>query len=584
VIPPDLEDRNNPDARKFRLPEKMKGLNMKDERINSYRNMKFTSMNLKRLFIVFWQIVMVIGFISLTSCQFGNQKKNIENNESKPLYEPTWNSVKNHTTPQWLKDGKFGIYTHWGVYAVPAKGPNGTWYSNKLYFDSTGPERKYQEATYGPLEKFGYKDFIPMFKAEKFNADEWADLFQKAGARFAGPVAEHHDGFAMWDTKYSEWNAAKMGPKRDVVGELAKAIKRRNMKFVTAFHHAEHWFFFPTYDKRYDCGDPKYSGLYGPIHEKDAMPDKPYLDEWAGKIKEVIDKYDPDFIWFDIGLRAINDFYKLDVLAYYYNYAVAHNKEVVVTYKRYDLAPGSALLDYENTQQDILTYYDWITDGTIDVGEGWGYVEGIKYRSVNSLIDNLVDRVSKNGYLLLNVGPKADGTIPDEVKTRLLAMGKWLQVNGEAIYGTTPWKTPGEGPTKPVIQAAMPAPGTIPAPSQRVVDANYFTGSERPELVYTGQDIRFTVKDNNLYAIVLDWPGDKVLITSLAPRDLIVWKTGLYTFVYPSEIASITMLGDGKELKWEMTKEGLSIETPKTKPCDYAYVFKIVRRNLIESP
>ena len=148
------------------------------------------------------------------------------------------------------------------------------------------PSGNTRRQTYGPLEKFGYKDFIPMFTGEKFNADEWADLFQKAGARFAGPVAEHHDGFAMWDTKYSEWNAAKMGPKRDVVGELAKAIKKRNMKFVTAFHHAENWLYFPTFDKRYDCGDPRYSGLYGLIHEKDALPARPFLTSGRARLSK----------------------------------------------------------------------------------------------------------------------------------------------------------------------------------------------------------------------------------------------------------------------------------------------------------
>ena len=163
-------------------------------------------------------------------------------------YQPTWNSLRNTHTPQWLKDGKFGIYTHWGVYSVPAFGDNGTWYANHVYTMPDSLERKHHEATYGPLEKFGYKDFIPMFTGEKFNAEEWADLFQKAGARFAGPVAEHHDGFSMWDTKYSEWNAVKMGPKRDIVGELSKAIKRHNMRFVTAFHHAENWFYFATWN------------------------------------------------------------------------------------------------------------------------------------------------------------------------------------------------------------------------------------------------------------------------------------------------------------------------------------------------
>jgi alpha-L-fucosidase len=342
-------------------------------------------------------------------------------------YKPTWNSLKNHSTPQWLKDGKFGIYTHWGIYAVPAQGPNATWYANKLYNKPEGPERKYHEATYGPLGKFGYKDFIPMFTGEKFNADEWAELFRKAGARFAGPVAEHHDGFAMWDTKYSEWNAAKMGPKRDILGELSRAIKKRDMKFVTAFHHAEAWFYFPTWDNRYDCGDPKYSGLYGPIHEKGALPTKAFLDTWKGKIFEVIDKYDADFIWFDFGLKLVTDSYKQDMLAYFYNHAIAKKKEVVVTYKSHDLPPGAGLLDWELGQE------------------------------------------------------------PD-------------------------------------------------------------------------------------YATVLDWPGEKVLIKSLAP------KGNTWAGLYPSEIASVTMLGNSKELKWEITKDGMSIETPKTKPCEHAYVFRIMRR------
>jgi alpha-L-fucosidase len=472
-------------------------------------------------------------------------------------YQPTWNSLKNHATPQWLKDGKFGIYTHWGIYAVPAQGPNGTWYAHNLYNKPDGPERKYHESTYGPLEKFGYKDFIPMFTGEKFNADEWAELFMNAGARFAGPVAEHHDGFAMWDTKYSEWNAAKMGPKRDVVGELARAVKKRDMKFVTAFHHAEAWFYFPTWDKRYDCGDPKYSGLYGPIHERGALPDKAFLDNWKGKIVEVIDKYDPDFIWFDFGLRLVTDSYKQDVLAYYYNHALTQNKEVVVTYKSNDLPPGAGLLDWELGQEPDLTYYDWITDTSIDDGQGWGYVKGLGFKSVNNLVDNLVDRVSKNGYLLLNIGPKPDGSIPEEAKERLLGMGKWLEINGEAIYGTTTWGIAAEGPTK------------LDKPS-----GNGF--NEKNDLLFTAEDIRFTVKDNNLYATALDWPGEKVLIKSLAP------KGNTWAGLYPTEIASVTMLGDNKELKWEMTKEGLIIQTPKTRPCDYAYVFKIVRRSPFE--
>ncbi len=471
-------------------------------------------------------------------------------------YQPTWDSLSMRQTPRWLRDGKFGIYTHWGIYSVPAQGPNGTWFANHTYNDKDSPERKYWESHYGPLQKFGYKDFIPKFTGEKFNADEWADLFQKAGARFAGPVAVHHDGFCMWDTRYSNWNAAKMGPKRDVVGELAKAIKKRDMKFVTAFHHAENWFYFPTWDKRYDCGDPRYSGLYGPIHDKGTPPTQAFLEDWKNKVIEVIDKYEPDFVWFDFGLNQITDCYKQDVLAYYYNKAAAAHKEVVVTYKSHHLPPGSGLLDLELGQETELTYHDWITDSTVDDGCAWGYVEGRGFKTTENLVVNLVDRVSKNGYLLLNVGPKPDGTIPDEAKTVLLGLGAWLKINGEAIYGTTPWSVAGEGPTR------------------LGGNANGGGGkgfNEDNRLRYTARDIRFTVKENVLYATVLARPEGKVLIKTLAP-------TYNWPGFYPSEIVSITMLGDGKPLKWEMTQQGLAIEPPKTIPCDYACVFKIERK------
>jgi len=473
-------------------------------------------------------------------------------------FQPTWSSLRNNSIPQWLRDGKFGIYTHWGVYAVPAMGPNATWYSNHLYMDANSQARAYHEMTYGPLRTFGYKDFIPMFKGEKFNAGEWADLFKRSGARFAGPVAEHHDGFAMWDSALTEWNAARMGPRRDVVGELARAIKSRGLKFVTAFHHAENWFFFPVWDKTLDCGDPRYSGLYGPIHEKGAQPSKAFLDDWKGKVVEVIDKYSPDFLWFDFGLGFVPESYKRELLAYYYNQAAARNKEVIVTYKDHDLPVGIGINDLELGQENDLTYHEWITDSSIDNQGAWGYVRGAGFKTVENLVHNLVDRVSKNGYLLLNVGPKADGSIPEEVQERLLGLGRWLEVNGEAIYGTMPWIIPGEGPTK--LENKGPF-------------------NESDALRYTAQDVRFTAKGEVLYATVLGWPGEKILIRSLSggPDPQHNFRNGWY----PSEISSITMLGDGKPLRWEMSAEGLSIETPKTKPCAYAYVFKIERRSAL---
>jgi len=470
-------------------------------------------------------------------------------------FQPTWESLRKNPTPQWLRDGKFGIYTHWGVYSVPAVGPNGTWYSNHMYMDPNSPERVYHDATYGPLEKFGYKDFIPMFTGEKFNADEWADLFRKAGARFAGPVAEHHDGFSMWDTKYSEWNAARMGPKRDIVGELSRAIKKRGMKFVTAFHHAENWYFFPVWDKRFDCSDARYSGLYGPIHEKGAQPDRPFLELWENKVLEVVDKYEPDFLWFDFGLGFIPEEYKKDLLARFFNKAAAQNRDVVVTYKDHDLPPGVGINDLELGQEREMTYHEWITDSSVDNQGAWGYVKGAGYKTTENLVHNLVDRVSKNGFLLLNVGPKPDGTIPEEAKERLLGLGKWLETNGEAIYGTMPWIIAGEGPTKLEGQGPF---------------------NEMDNLRYKAQDIRFTANGNVLYATALGWPGEKIRIKSLAggPDPGRNFWSGLYA----SEIVSVTMLGDGQPLAWELTKEGMTIETPKTRPCAYAFVFKIVRR------
>ncbi|HEX3663148.1 MAG TPA: alpha-L-fucosidase [Acidobacteriaceae bacterium] len=463
-------------------------------------------------------------------------------------YQPYWNSLRKIATPQWLRDGKFGIYTHWGIYSVPAYGKNGTWYAHDIYTNPTSDNYKHHVATYGPLDKFGYKDFIPMFTGSRFDPDEWAELFHNAGARFAGPVAEHHDGFAMWNTKYSSWNAAKMGPKRDVVGELEKAYRAKGMKFMTAFHHAAHWFYFPTWDSRYDVGNPKYSGLYGEIHPKGALPDEKFLDEWKGKLIEVVDHYDPDLVWFDFGLQLIQQWYKKQFVDYYFNRAAAHTKQVTVTYKWHDFTPGVGVYDLELGQETDMTYAEWVTDTTIDAGSGWGYVKGLGFKSVNELVTGLVDRVSKNGFLLLNVGPKPDGTIPEEAKERLRGIGEWLRINGEAIYGTSPWLRAGEGPTHLAKNGPF---------------------NENNALTYTPADIRFTCRDDVLYATLLAWPGDRASITSFVPHG------DTWPGLYPSEIASIEMLGSEEPIRWKFTPDALVLTTPKTQPCRDAFVYRI---------
>ena len=462
-------------------------------------------------------------------------------------YEPTWDSVTRHPDPTWFADAKFGIYFHWGVYSVPAFKTE--WYSHYMYVEGHACNKHHLEK-YGSLKDFGYKDFIPMFKAEKFDADEWAELFKKSGARFAGPVAEHADGFAMWDSELTEWNAMDMGPKRDIVGAMEKAIRKQGLKFITTFHHQWLWRWYPTDDDSTDASNPAYEGLYGPSlpesawHYTNPKPlySKTFQKLWHDKIIEVIDKYKPDLLWFDNKMNHIDDSYKTDFLSYYYNRASEWGREVGVTYKKTDLEKGAGILDLERGRMSKLTDFIWLNDDSID-WNSWCDVENPDYKSTNRLIDGLVDIVSKNGNLLLNITPRANGEIPDAVKQRLLEMGEWLKINGEAIYGSRPWQVFGEGPTK-------------------VAEGHF---GERKIKEFTASDIRFTTKDNALYAICLDWPGDKLTIKLLGS-----------TIPFLTEkISSIKLLGSDDKIKWLRHENGLTLQMPQTKPCQYAYSFKI---------
>ena len=475
-------------------------------------------------------------------------------------YEASWNSLKLHQTPDWFRRAKFGIYTHWGIYSVPACRPNGSWYGFNMYQKGT-PQYEYHVKTYGGPEKFGYKDFIPMFTGEKFDAAEWAELFARAGARFAGPVGEHHDGFSMWNTNLTRWNAYRMGPKRDVVGELEKAIRAKDMRFMVALHHAERCKFFPHWVKGTDLSDPEYYDFYGKPHDLDwkygvpkegtplwnaqARPDKEFCDLWMAKCREVIDRFSPDMLWFDFGLSLMPECYREEMLAYYYNQGAQKEQDVVCVYKNQDLAVGSGVIDLELGRFDRLTYHEWITDTTVDDGEGWSYLFDARYKKPATLVQYLIDNVSKNGYLLLNVGPKPNGEIPEEARHILLEMGDWLAVNGEAIYDTTPWVTDGEGPTK------MEKSGMF----------------SEEALEYTPEDIRYTVNGNQLYALLLGWPQNgRVLLRSTAQ-------------LFPEEVASVSMLGDGQPLAWSFTEEGLVVTLPERQPCKYAWALKITRKS-----
>lgn len=463
-------------------------------------------------------------------------------------YQATWESLRAHQDPKWFDDAKFGIYFHWGPYSVPAFGNE--WYARNMYRPGSKENRHHLEK-WGPLDRFGYKDFIPLFQADKWDPQDWAKLFAASGAKFAGPVAEHADGFAMWDSGLTEWNAAKMGPKRDVVGEMERAIRKQGLKFIATFHHQWLWAWYPTFNRSVDASDPRFAGLYGPSVSEGAWSYKAkseliqsaaFCEMWAAKVREVVDKYKPDLIWFDNRMGNIGEEHRKRMLAHYYNRAVEWGREVAVTYKDRDLEPGTGIVDLERGRMAKAPPYKWLNDDSID-WNSWSYVENADYKSADRLVDGLVDIVSKNGNLLLNINPRADGTIPEPTRERLLAMGKWLRLNGEAIYGTKTWEIFGEGPTE-------------------VVEGHF---GERKIKDFTAADIRFTRKGNALYAILLGWPGERVTIRSLADG-IALWF---------GEIRRVEMLGVPAPLKWSRSKQGLLMQMPGAKPCDYAYVLKI---------
>jgi alpha-L-fucosidase len=464
-------------------------------------------------------------------------------------YEADWESLKNHECPTWFRDAKFGIYFHWGPYSVPAYKTE--WYSHYMYVPGHACN-KYHLETYGPLDKFGYKDFIPMFKAEKFDPDAWATLFKKAGARFAGPVAEHADGFAMWDSDLTEWNAAKMGPKRDIVGAMRKAVRKQGMKFIATLHHQWLYAWYPTMDPKTDAGDPAYAQFYGPPAPRSAfcgsdrnpepMPKPEFSQRWLSRATEVVDKYQPDLIWFDNKLHILDQQALQGFLAHYYNSAASWNRDVVATYKHRDFHEGAGVLDLERSRMSEGKDFPWLTDDSIDWG-AWCHVQEPRYKTTNRLIDFLVDVVSKNGCVLLNITPTAEGEIPLPVQKRLLEMGHWLDLNGEAIYETRPWRIFGEGPME-IVEGHL---------------------SEHKNKDATSEEIRFTRRGNTLYATALDWPQDGVMrIRSLSDgSDLL------------GDIKRIDLLGHNGKLSWARNAEGLAVSLPEKRPCRHAFVLKI---------
>jgi alpha-L-fucosidase len=465
-----------------------------------------------------------------------------------------WDSLEKFQVPAWYRDGKFGIFIHWGAYSVPAFGNE--WYPRNMYKQDEAEFRHHVD-TWGPQSRFGYKDFIPLFRAEKFDARRWAALFKAAGARYVVPVAEHHDGFPMYDCSFTEWSAAKMGPKRDVVGELAEAVRAEGLVLGVSSHRAEHWWFFDqgmTFDS--DVRDPRFAGLYGPARDrkkaedKSEPPDQAYLDDWLARTAELVDKYRPQLVWFDwwIAQPAFHANLR-KFAAFYYNRGAEWGKGVAINYKKHggESFPDTAgVLDIERGQLAELRPLFWQNDTSVSKNS-WGHVKDQDYKSVDSIVDDLVDIVSKNGSLLLNIGPRPDGTIPEPEEEMLRKIGGWLAVNGEAIYGSRPFAVFGEGPT-----AIVEGP---------------FGDTKRK--AFTAEDVRFTTREGTLYAIVLAWPENRrVLIRSLAKGSPNL----------PREVASVELLGASAPVRWTREAAGLSVELPDTAPGDYAFTLKIRTR------
>ena len=450
---------------------------------------------------------------------------------------PTWESLAAYRVPDWFRDAKFGIFIHWGPYSVPAFGNE--WYSRNMYQPGK-PEFEHHRQTYGPQSEFGYKDFIPLLTGNHFDPNAWAALFREAGAQYVVPVAEHHDGFAMYRSELNPWNATAMGPKRDVIGELSQAVRDRSMVFGLSSHRAENWWFFNggmTFDSDVRAG--KHATLYGPAQPQHMPPSTRFLEEWVDHTIELVDSYEPQLLYFDWWIhRPAYKAHLPHLAAHYYNLMAATGLDPVLTYKDQAFPPGTAVEDVERGSSATLRPNPWQACTSIS-RKSWCYLEEDQdYKTAQELVSTLADVASKNGSLLLNVGPKADGTIADQEQALLKQIGAWLAVNCEAIYASRPWSVFGEGPTK-------------------LTDGGF---SEFKQGAYGPHDFRFTTREGLLYVIGMAAPeAGRMEIRSL----------GADLTIYQHRIARIELLGHTQEyeptlLEFEQRADALSVRLPES--------------------
>ena len=468
-----------------------------------------------------------------------------------------WDNVKQEA-PDWFRDAKFGLFFHWGPYSVPAF--ENEWYSRNMYCKGLSQNRHHEES-YGKLHDFGYKDFFPMFRGAKFDAEEWADLVEASGAKYAGPVSEHADNFSMWDSKVNPVNSVNYGPGIDVAKACSEAFKKRGIRYLATFHHQWLWGWFMSTDNEADVYDPANEIFYGPALPLETnryipyrYPDEKFNTMWLDKVKEFIDKYSPDAVYFDSRSCIIGEEYRYAMADYYYNKTGHHDG--IITYKQEDFPSNIGVYDIECGRFSEAKPFPWQTDDRLEDNITWCMVQNPKYKPAVKIIHQLCDVVAKNGNLLLNVGPYEDGSFHPEAKRILTEVGDWLRLNGEAIYGTRPFAVAAEGPTS-------------------VRDENYDIEKVNEQLkeglakdilltTFTSKDFRFTRKGNVVYAIALGWPEDG----RLAVRAL---KEGGAL----GEIRQVELLGHDGTLAYTRDGQALYVTLPETKPCEHAYVLKI---------
>lgn len=479
--------------------------------------------------------IFVITLTGVASAQRGVQTTN------QGPFKPTQQSLKQYQYPQWFRDAKFGIWAHWGPQAVPR---HGDWYARQMYVQGSD-DYKYHLAHYGHPSKFGYKDIIPLWKAQRWDPEKLMALYKKAGAKYFVSMGTHHDDFFLWNSKIHKWNSVNYGPKKDVVGIWQMAAKKEGLKFGVSEHlGASFTWFQPSHGADtsgpfkgipYDGADPMYQDLY---HAKAAPDDKDWLSnnkewqrEWFFSIKELIDNYHPDLLYSDSPFPFGE--YGRNMLAHFYNDNITENEgklEAVYTCK--EPSDGTWVEDLERGIQDSISPFPWQTDTSIG---DWFYRTGQKYKTAAEVIQMLVDIVSKNGNLLINIVQTPEGDLEPDVLKIVNEIGMWTSVNGEGIYGSRPWKVYGEKPATAIL-----------------VKSGDFN---EDQLKYSAQDIRFTTKGNDLYVFCLGKPTSDIIIKSLGKESKL-----------ENQIASVTMMGSNVKIHWKQERSALIIKKPVEVP------------------